>query len=273
MCSLHGTALTAPMKISKQGGRIILSQKTRLWFRAAVCFWAAVVLMTPFMLYSELFSSQTTRLTCDRGTGDCAIDGRTKDVPRLAEISRAQMDHDFNRRDGINWGINLITRDGKKHSIEQQRAIRGSVVTDYRATVKAINAYLTDSTQQKLDTSFTYRAGFWEKLKSIFYLFFGAGTLFVAWGLWIRRTYTFEPDKVTVSVLHPFQRDTRQIAGDRITAITDRQFFNRKTVELKLDDDSTIPIVDAGGTEVMTAEQLAKELAQVLGKPLESVSE
>jgi hypothetical protein len=272
MLSFHGTAFRTPMKIQKQAGRIILVQKTRLWFRAAVCFWATVVLMMPFMLYSDFFSSQTTRFTCDRGTGDCAVNGRTKEVPRIADITRAQMDRDFSRRDGTNWGIDLITRDGKKHSIEEQRAIRDSVVADYRATVKAINAYLADARQQKLDTSFTYRAGVWEKIQSVFYLFFGAGTLLVAWNLWTKRMYAFEPAKVTVAVLHPFQREMRDIAAGRIAAIMDRQFFNRKVVELKLDDASTITIVDAAGTEVAMADQLAKELAQVLGKPLQSVS-
>jgi hypothetical protein len=270
--SRRGAILTAPMKIRKKGGNIILSQKTRLWFRAAVSVWATVVLMTPFMIYSELFSSQTTRFTCERGSGVCAVDGRPKDVPRLADITRAEMDHDFNRRDGTNWGINLVTRDGKKHSIEQQRAIKDSVIADYRSTVKAINAYLADGTQQKLDTSFTYRASLWEKLQSIFYLFFGVATLFVGWLLWTRRVYTFEAGKVTVVVCRPFQRATQEIGADRITAIADRHVFDRRRVELKLAGALPIPVVEAGSTETLVADPLAKELAEFLGKPLESVS-
>ena len=74
-----GAILTAPMKIHKKGGKIILSQKTRLWFRTAVCLWASVVLMTPFMTYATLFTSQTTRFTCDRGSGVCAVDGSARD--------------------------------------------------------------------------------------------------------------------------------------------------------------------------------------------------
>jgi hypothetical protein len=35
--SRRGTILTAPMKIHKKAGNITLSQKTRLWFRAAIC--------------------------------------------------------------------------------------------------------------------------------------------------------------------------------------------------------------------------------------------
>ena len=86
--STLGTVLTAPMKIHKEGPTIRLSQKTRLWFRIAVCFWASVVLMMPLMIYSEFFSSTTTRFTCDRGTGVCAVNGRTREVPRLADITR-----------------------------------------------------------------------------------------------------------------------------------------------------------------------------------------
>lgn len=266
----EGAILNAPMKIHHESGRIILVQKTRLWFRAVVSFWAMVVLMTPFMLYSEIFTSQTTRFECDRGTGFCAVDGRTKDVPRLADLTRAQMDHDFNRRDGANWGISLVTRDGKKHSIEEQRAIKDSVIAEYRASVKTINAFLADPTQQKLDTSFTYHAGLSEQLQSVFYLGFGAITLLFAFQIWTKRLYTFEPGRVTLITRHPFQRATREIPAERIAAVTERQTSIRRAVELKLDDTSTIAFVDAGAIESPANHQLAQELANLLGKPLET---
>ena len=121
--SSGGTFLRAHLKIRREGGTIVLSQKTRLWFRLSVCVWAMVVLMTPFMLYDEIVNSHTTHFTCDRASGICAVEGDPKGVPPLADIARAVMDHDFNRRDDANWGINLVTSDGKKYAIEQQRAI------------------------------------------------------------------------------------------------------------------------------------------------------
>jgi hypothetical protein len=111
-----------------------------------------------------------------------------------------------------------------------------------------------------------------EKLQSIFYLFFGVATLFVGWLLWTRRVYTFEPSKVTVVVGRPFQRATQEIGADRITAIADHNVFDRRRVELKLAGASPIPVVEAGRTETLVADPLAKELAEFLGKPLESVS-
>ena len=50
-------------------------------------------------------------------------------------------------------GFNLVTPDGKKYAIQQQRAITDSVIADYRQTAKTINAFLSDPAQQKLDTS------------------------------------------------------------------------------------------------------------------------
>ena len=270
--SRQGSITTAPMKIHKETGKIILSQKTRIWFRAAVCFWATVVLMTLLMIYSELFSSQTTSFTCDRSTGDCAVDGRNREVPRLDDISRAQMDRDFNRRDGRNWGINLITHDGKKHSIEQQRAIKDSVVSEYRATVTAINAYLAHREQQKLEVSFTYRASLWEKVQSIFYFLFGAVALFVGWLHWTKRLYTFEPGKVIIEVRRPFQRDTQEITADRIAAIALRPMSTGRFLELKIVGTSSIRVVETGGSQTTTDNALARELAEILGKPLESAS-
>jgi len=266
----HGAIMTARMKIHKNDGKIVLSQKTRLWFRAAVCVWASVVLTTPFWIYWVLFNSQTTRFTCDRGDGVCAVDGRTQGVPRLDDLARAEMDHNWNRRDGVNWGINLVTRDGKKYRIEQQRAIKDSVVADYRAAVKAINAYLHDPAQQKLEVSYTYWAALSEKLQSIFYLFFGVGTLLVGWNLWRRRVYIFEPGKITVVVRHPFDRETKEYATDRITAIAERQFMNRRFVDLKLDDMSVVRVVEAWREEAPFTDQVAKELAGILGRPVET---
>jgi hypothetical protein len=178
------------------------------------------------------------------------------------------MDRDFNRRDGRNWGINLITHDGKKHSIEVQRAIKDSVVSEYRATVTAINTYLAHPDQQKLDVSFTYRASLSEQLQSIFYFFFGVGTLFVGWVFWTKRRYVFEPGKVVIEVRRPFQRSAQEIAADRITAIAERQTSTSRIVELEVDGTSSMPIVVSGRNLMAPDDPLARELAGFLGKPL-----
>lgn len=249
---------------------IVLSQKTRLWYRLSVCLWAIVVLMTPFMLYDEIVNAHTTHFTCDRASGICAVEGDPKGVPRLADIARAVMDHDFNRRDGANWGIDLVTSNGKKYAIEQQRAIKDSVIADYRRTAKAINAFLADPGQQKLDASFTYRAGISEILKSVFYLIFGIVTLGLGLSLWTRRIYTFEPGKVTVRVRGPILRDTEEIATDGIAAIVDRPVSGGRILELNLVDTSSLRVLQEGTNGDSMISSLAKELTALLGKPLEN---
>jgi hypothetical protein len=268
--SNRGTILRAHLKIRREGGMIVLSQKTRLWFRLSVCLWALVVLITPFMLYDEIANTHTTHFTCDRASGICAVEGNPNNLPRLADITRAVMDHDFNRRDGANWGITLVTSDGKKYAIEQQRAIKDSVIADYRRTAKAINAFLADPGQQKLDVSFTYRAGISEIIKTIFYLIFGIVTLALGLFLWTRRTYTFEPGKLTVTVRGPILRQIEEITNDGITAIVDHTVTAGRRLDLNLADSSSLQVLQEGINENSTVSSLAKELAALLGKPLES---
>jgi hypothetical protein len=263
-----GGFLTVPMNVHKESGRIVLSQKTRFWFRAAVCFWAIVVLTTLFMLYDQLFLSHTCHFTCDRNTGVCAINGRTRDIPKLADIKRAEIDRGWNGRDGRNWGINLVTADEKKHSIDEQRAIKASVVAEYQATVKAINAYLADPGQQKLDTSFTYIASLGEKVVSVFYLLFEVVTLFLCLLRWSEQIYAFEPGRITVSVRGPILRTRQEIDSNRIAAIIDRQVVNSRFIELSLADGSLIAIVTMGSMETVMSASISMELGGVLGKPV-----
>jgi hypothetical protein len=265
----EGGFITAGMKVHKESGRIVLLKKTRLWFRAAICFWAMFNLFIPFMIYSEWFSSQTTRFICDRGTGVCTVNGQSKDSPPLADIRRAEMDHDFNRRDGANWGINLVARDGKKYPIEQQRAIKDSVVAEYRSAVATINSYLANPGQQKLDVSYTYVAGLSEKLKTLFYFLFGVVTLAAGLGMWSTRRYIFEREKVTFLNRGPLQRFRQELATQQISAIIDRVVAGKRRIELKVDGDYEIAVASAGLFAASKLDPLAADLAGFIGKPVE----
>jgi hypothetical protein len=268
----EGTLLKSRMKIHRKERTIVLSQKTRLWFRAAVCLWATIVVMTPFMIYSEWFLSTTTRFTCDRGTGICSVDGRSGNVPRLADIGRAEMDRDFNRRDGVNWGVNLVTRDGKKYALDEQRAIDDRVVADYRTSVKAINAYLANPAQSSLDTSFTYRASLGEKIQSLVYFVFGVFSLLIACALWTSAAYIVDGERVTVVTRWMFQRTTQEIAVSRIRRVVDRQESDGRSLQLQVDDAERITIATAGRARMLELGALAAELAMFLGKPLQSAA-
>ena len=260
------------MKVYKENGRIILLQKTRLWFRAAVCLWAMVVLATPFMIYDAWFGSQTAHFACNRATGVCEVDGRSKDVPPLADIKSAQIDRDFNRRDGANYGIALVTRDGKKYPIELQRGIRDSVVADYRSAVRTINAYLANPAEQKLDVSYTFVAALSEKLQSIFYFFFGIVTLAIGFSMWTTRRYIFEREEITLMVGGPFHHDKRGFATQRISAIVDHQVANERRIEVKVDGDNRFAVVSAAQGDASKLDQIRLDLAEFLGKPVEKAA-
>ena len=265
----QGGFIKAAMEVHKESGRIVLSQKTRLWVYAAVGLWALVVLAGPFMIYSDFADSQTTHFTCDRGTGVCAVDGRPNDSPPLADIKRAEIDHDFNRRDGANYGITLVARDDKKYRIEQRRAIKGSVVADYRSAVRTINAYLANPGQPKLDVAYTYSASWWEKVQSVFYFLVSLIFLFIGLGMWTKRRYILEREKITFLIRGPFQHIRQELPTQRISAITDHVVANRRRIELKVDAYNGIAVISAGPWAAPKLDQIALDLAELLGKPIE----
>jgi hypothetical protein len=166
----------------------------------------------------------------------------------------------------------LIARDGRKYPIERQRAIKDSVVAEYRSAVKMINAFLSNPSQQKLDVSYTYVAGLSENLKSIFYLLFGMGTLAKGLAIWTRRRYIFEHERVTLLVSRPFRHVKQEFATQRISAIIDRQVANRRRIELRLDGQNEIPVVSVGERDASKLDRIPSVLAELLGKPVERVS-
>jgi hypothetical protein len=268
----EGSLLRCPIKFRRENARIVLSQKTRLWFRSGVCLWAVVIVMTPFMIYSELFGATVVRFRCDRDAGTCAIGGRTRDVPRPADVVRAEMDRAFNRRDGANWGINLITRDGKKYAIDEQRGIAAGVVADYRNAVHAINAYVANPAQRVLDISFTYRASRGEKVQSFFYLLFGVGTLLIMGALWTSTAYVFEAERVTLATRSLFQRTAQQMPADRIVGVVDAAAPDGRLLNLKLAGGERISVLRTGNAGAAALADVAREVALLLMKPVERSS-
>jgi hypothetical protein len=268
--TLRGAFRTAAMMVHRETGKVVFSQNTRLWFRAVVIFWALVTLAFPIMIYSEIFTTQTTRFTCDRSSNKCLLDGLPRDVPPLNALKRAMLSHSYNGRDGPNYGIDLITVDGKRVAIDTQRAIKQSTIDNYKASVNGINAFLADPGRPTLDTSFTYVAGLEEILKSIFFLAFGIVTTLLLFGLWVRRKFTFEPGGVTLISRHPFKHSKYEIPAYRISAIVDHPTFKRRLVELKLDDGISIPVVETWRADSVS--DIANELSHILAKPLETLS-
>jgi hypothetical protein len=95
-------------------------------------------------------------------------------------------------------------------------------------------------------------------------------TLGLGLSLWTRRTYIVEPGQVTVRVRGPVLRDTEHIANDGITAIADRPVFAGRILELNLADTCSLQVLREAASENSMISSLAKNLAALLGKPLES---
>jgi hypothetical protein len=134
--------------------------------------WGAVIALAGWMAYSQLFSSVTTTLTCDRAADLCKLSGGTqRPVPRPSQIEHAQIRHHLEHKQGIVYDIYL-----DELAISPYAARSDESVASYRAAVAKIEAFLHDPTQPHLDASFTHWASTRDKLGAIGVF---AGTLVV----------------------------------------------------------------------------------------------
>ena len=134
--------------------------------------WCAVIALAGWMAYSQLFSSVTTTLTCDRAADTCSLSGGTqRAVPRPSQLQHAQLRHHLEHREGIVHGIYL-----DELEISPQYARSQESIASYRAAVAKIEAFLHDPTQPHLEVSFTFFPSLRDKLGAVAIL---AGTLAV----------------------------------------------------------------------------------------------
>jgi hypothetical protein len=241
------------LEIQQSVDRLMLSQGPSTVMRIALYAWPLVVLLGAFLCYRTLFTSQTSTFTCERASGKCRLDGN--DAPALADIKGVELDTTYRGKEGRFYYPTLLLRDGGKFQLTQQGAQKDSVIADYRATVKAIEGFLGGS-EPRLETSFTYRAGTWEKVYSVGTLAGSALLMFVILGMAMTRTYTFDKAARKIELVdhRPLLGDkTRELAFGEVTL--DHQ---GQAVELVLKDNSRVMILDQDEGNV------AKQLGELL---------
>lgn len=125
--------------------------------------WCAVIALAGWMAYSQVFGSVVTTLVCDRAADTCTLSGGTqREVPRPSQLHRAELRHHLEHREGEVYDIYVDDL-----AIDPQYARSDESIASYRAAASAIDAFLRDPRQRRLEVSFTYWASVREKITAI----------------------------------------------------------------------------------------------------------
>jgi len=243
--------------IERSADRLVLEQGPSMFVKIVVIAWPLLLLLGAYLCYRVLFKQPSTTFACDRASGTCSLDGSSEQMPALADITGAEIEVIHRSRQGDFRFINLLLKDGKKKTLSQDGAQRADSVASYKAAVAAIEKFLADPSQAKLETSFIYHASLWEKFWNVSTWLGAAMVYALVLGVAMTRTYTFDRTaKKLIAVDHkPIYGDVAQeITFDRIAEV-----MPGPPVELKLKDGAILTI--ASGDD---AGALGKELAELV---------
>jgi hypothetical protein len=242
---------------------LVLTQGPSTFVKIVTFAWPLALLLGAWLCYNVWFVARTTTFTCDRGTGKCAIDGETAAMPALADITGAELEKTHRNGQGDFYWVKLTLKEGRNKYVSHDGAQRNDVVAQYRATVEAIQGFLSDTSKQELETSFMYRSSTWEKVYAGFTTGGGLVLMLFLLVMFNTRTFTLERGKLTMSDSRPlFGTKSEEITADKIAAVVDRKDDGR-VIELKLSDGKTVTILSG---DDQAADQVVKQAHELLGK-------
>ena len=125
--------------------------------------WCAVIALAGWMAYSQVAGEVVTTLVCDRAADTCKLSGGTqRAVPGPSKIKTARLEGHWIHHDGQGYDIYL-----DDEAINPQTALADDAHADYQRFVDAVNAWLKDPAQPRLQASFTYTASTGEKIRAV----------------------------------------------------------------------------------------------------------
>jgi hypothetical protein len=254
----------APIALADGVDRLVLTQGPTWIFKIVVFGVAFIGLFGAVATVGLLFGSQPTRLVCDRTAGTCTQNGIAL-VP-LAEIAGVELRKYHVTKQGDFYAVALQLGDGSTRDVGGQGAQSPRSIAEYRASVEAMRAFLANPGQARLDTTFTYYASVWERVRmvvlSVMFLPIAVLLIFMT----STTSYTFAGGKIVASTTGPLRSaSTEVLPFARVTAIADHLHAGRRQIALVLDDGSRLLLVDAADAP----EALVGRLRQLLGKPVQ----
>jgi hypothetical protein len=263
--------LTGPIELRRSGpDRLTVRQRPRRLVRVALYGWILVTVALAAVAWST-FRTRTTTFRCDRANGICDLDGSPERQPRVDDIGSAELRQHVVHKRGLLHSITLHLRDGSTRDIDPGGAQETSAIASYRSAVAAINAFLADPSQPRLDTSFIHRASTSEKLWRVVELIVALVLLAIALFLWTSTTVTFDRSgTISLATRGPLRRSRRAISTADIAAVADRPLPRGRALALHMVDRSIIPlfVIAAPPPPPPPGDALGQEIAELIGKPL-----
>ncbi|HEY4180689.1 MAG TPA: hypothetical protein VGM90_27780 [Kofleriaceae bacterium] len=178
--------------------RVVLTQGMSRAYKVITWMFAIFfALFVPVIIW-QLVADSVTGVKCDRSTDKCEMYGYSHRKFAVSEVASAEVINWYQHKVGDSVCVQLTMTDGKKQDISPYCAIDKTSAATYETAVAAINKFLADKTQQKLDTSWAYRSTIFESLRGIFGEVLAIIILLFLIKSWRTRTITF--DKVTKKV-------------------------------------------------------------------------
>jgi hypothetical protein len=255
------------IKVLAGDDELVLSERPRLWLLLA--FVLVALLAAPMVVggLSGLVAYYPQHLVCDRTRDICERD----DVPiaPLHDVASVELTERAVRSGRTALGyfksVTLVLHDGTRKNASDAEAQADSSVAEYSAAVDAIRAFLSDPSQQRVETTFTYRPSWSERLYSAIGSMTPVCFVLALFSLWPGSSYTFIPVQGTIIAKNGKRfgkKLTFELPMDEIANIGDRG----RAVDLELLDGSRILLarVRHGRLPAM----LLPTLQKVLGKPI-----
>ena len=255
------------IKVRAGADELVLSERPRLRFWIAFVLIALVALPITGGGYVSLFVSHSQHLVCDRQRDLCERDEVA--IAPLHEVTGAELTERAVRGSRTALGyfksVTLVLRDGTRKKASDAEVQSTSSVAEYQAAVDALRAFLANPSQPRLETTFTYRPSWSERIyivaTSTMPLLFVISLL----SLWPGSSYTFVQGMIVAKNGRRFGKKlTYELSMADVSVIGDR---DGKGVDLQLGDGNRILLAHVHHGHVPRV--LLPALQKMLGKPVE----
>ena len=257
------------IKVRAGDDELVLLERPRLLYLIALGLVALVALPIFLGGVVSLFATHSQHLVCDRHRDVCERDGVA--IALLHDVSGAELTERAVRSGGGRYAmgyfksVTLVLRDGSRKNASDAEVQSDASVAEYRAAVDAIRAFLANPSQQRFETTFTYRPSWSERIYTVCTCTLPLLFVMSLLALWPASSYTFVQGTMSAKNGKRFGKKlTYQLPIEEIAVIGDR---DGRGIDLQLGDGSRILLAHVRHGHLPKA--LLPAVEKALGKPVE----
>ena len=257
------------IRVRQGTDELVLSERPRLRFLVGFVLVALVAAPIVGGGCASLFATNSQHLICDRQRDTCERDAVA--IAPLHDVAGAELTERAVRSSGgrVALGyfksVTLVLRDGTRKNASGAEVQAASSVAEYQAAVDGIRAFLANPSQPRLETTFTYRPSWSERIYTVVTMMLPFCFVLALLSMWPGSSYTFVQGMMIGKHGKRFGKKlTYELATDEIAVIGDR---DGRAVDLQLGDGSRILLAHLRHGRLPAA--LLPSLQKALGKPIE----